>query len=304
MYNSDKISSVGMLIEMHLFYDDLQSVFDCVAKYESTVELVMKPCTQLVEFGGCVGIIKGLIAVVAADRCCTNGDAPEIDESDLPEKDTTDQKTEKTKTKREILATALDSFDKYAETYPILNARANYLRGCATLAMDDPDAKEKAIDSFRLAISWSRRFNLMHEEDLVASHELANDIYSDQKPPILKKEFDRQDAGTKGIDSESVIKKYETLIEQISEKACYDEKKEQGEEFEKWRNLVSSTCQYLLRLWGLGNSAINLAARALEQIIRNSESYEVAKDMNRDQLTILSFCMAEHEKMCKEQADS
>ena len=58
MYNSDKISCVGMLIFMHLFNDDLASVRECMEKYETTVDLVSKPCTQLVEFFGCVGIIS------------------------------------------------------------------------------------------------------------------------------------------------------------------------------------------------------------------------------------------------------
>jgi len=333
MYNSDKVASVGMLIKMHLANDDLTAVTELVQKYQSTVELVMKPCTQLIEFGGCVGVIEGLIAVVGAEQQQQKTDDTN---DDSKESNSSAAAADQPKTKREILQTALDSFDKYAETYPILHARANYLRGLAILAMADysnnstttteqqqqqEETEKSAIASFREAISWARRFSLDHEEDLVTFHELANAIYA---LPIETKVFDRQDAGTKGIDAEAVIKKYKTLLEDLNYNISSSDETNNNnntvvdvveEEMEKWRTIVSCTCQNLLQIWGSSNPNINTAARSLEQRICSStpttlllpdnnnnddNNGNITNSMSKDELTILSLCIAKCEKMRKE----
>lgn len=180
MYNSDKISCVGMLIFMHLFNDDLASVRECMEKYETTVDLVSKPCTQLVEFFGCVGIIEGIIAVCTEDSDPTSS----------------------------RLQQALDAFDTYAHSYPIFHARCHYLRGKSQLIGDSRGGE--AIASFREAVAWAKRFGLTHYPFF--PDDMESDVCAVSIEP---KEFERIDDARDGIDCVKIIEGYRILLNDL-----------------------------------------------------------------------------------------
>ena len=262
-----------MMISMRLLEDDIESVREAMDYWKDVVDIILSPCTQLVEFTGCVGIIEGMIVTCQDD----------VDKN-IPR-----------------LEKALESFESFAATYPIFNCRLNYLRGKADQMKKKINGEtdmDSTVSFFRQAVSWARRFELPHEENLVRNIPEKDLVDITFAVEIMPKEFIRSDCALDGIVGEEVLKDFRKVLEEVGEK----------EEHKAWMRHADRAASWLESIWGstseeLLSAVAYVRSDLLKETLttyssRKNSTKEVPLDkasgLAKERLTVLAYCIASY----------